>query len=123
MVTISHAAPYGIPDGAALTRAFFTDPNIDYVSPQLYSSGTESANDYTPNMGMAWTEYAQSKAQVVPSIVLASMYADAKAKFQGWGVNTAGYVQWASSGSAPPPSPPTPSPPTGADLRMHSACA
>ena len=44
---------------------------------------------------MSWSEYSASKAKVVPSIVQASMYADAKSHFQGWGVNTAGYIQWA----------------------------
>jgi hypothetical protein len=73
LVTISHAVPYGIGDGPTLMRAFFKDSNIDYMSPQLYTTGGEGANDFSATMGVQWAEYPNCKAKVVPSIVRAAM--------------------------------------------------
>ncbi len=95
MVTVSHSAPYGFLDSPDLMNAFFHDGNIDYLSPQLYTSGYETANDYTTTYGVQWTSYASAKAQVVPSIVRASMYSDAQQYFLSQGVTTDGYIQWA----------------------------
>lgn len=95
-VTVSHSAPYGISDAAVLMDSFLSSANIDYISPQLYTSGTESSNDYaiTSSSGYGWEHYANSQPAVVVSIVRASMYADAVSYFQGIGVSLAGYVQW-----------------------------
>lgn len=93
-VTVSHSAPYGIDDAATLMRSFFSNTNIDYLSPQLYTSGTESSNDFSTQAGVQWTEYAAAKAAVVPSIVRASMYTNAQQTFASYGVTTKGYIQW-----------------------------
>jgi hypothetical protein len=96
MVTISHSAPYGIKDAATLMNSFFPNSNIDYISPQLYTTGTEKVNDFTANGGVPWSAYASSncKAKVVPSIPAASMYSNAKTTFASFGVQTAGFIQW-----------------------------
>jgi len=94
LVTISHSCPYGISDGQALMRTFFTNRNIDYISPQLYSSGNEGANDYGTN-GFAWSNFVGMAPKMAPSIVTGSYYADAQRYFGNIGVTCQGYVQWA----------------------------
>ena len=97
LVTTSHSRPYGILDGSQLMTGFFSDSNIDYISPQLYTSGTEGANDFTA-VGTMWSEYATSKAKIVPSVVLGSRdFPTAQAYFANVGVTLAGYVQWAQT--------------------------
>jgi len=101
LVTVSHSAPYGINDKVQLMNALFADPNIDILSPQLYSSGTESSNDYTYS-GVPWSSYATTSAAIVPSIVSASMYADAQAFFldssrSGTSFAIQGFIQWKQS--------------------------
>lgn len=96
LVTTSHSRPYGITDGSQLMTGFFADSNIDYISPQLYTSGQEAANDFTA-IGTSWQEYATSKAKIVPSVILGSRdFSTARSYFStNFGVNIAGYVQWA----------------------------
>jgi len=93
LVTISHSAPYGINDAASLMSDFLSSTNIDYISPQLYTTGTETTNDYSNTT--SWNQYASSRAQVVPSIVTANLYSDAYNHFQSYGVTLHGYIQWA----------------------------
>lgn len=93
LVTISHSAPYGIADGAALMHGFFSDSNIDYISPQLYTTGKETSNDYA-DPALSWSAYADSKALIIPSIVSANLYDDAVAYFEQRGITLAGYIQW-----------------------------
>jgi hypothetical protein len=95
LATTSHSAPYGIDDAAALMSGFFGDANIDYLSPQLYSTGEETENEYNELQGVSWADYVGCEAKVVPSIVAGSMYSDAQSYFAGKGVATSGYVQWA----------------------------
>jgi len=95
LVTISHSAPYGISDAASLMSNFLSSSNIDYISPQLYTSGTETSNDYTTAAGVNWSSYASSVARVVPSIVTANLYSSAQSYFSSQGVSLQGYIQWA----------------------------
>jgi hypothetical protein len=95
LVTVSHSAPYGIPDAANLMRSFFPNSDINYLSPQLYSSGYETYNQYDTVAGVQWSEYASAKASVIPSIVTGSLYNDAASYFRSQGVTIDGYVQWA----------------------------
>jgi hypothetical protein len=96
LVTVSHSQPYDISDAATLMKAFFSDANIDYLSPQLYTTGNETANDYTA-IGTKWSQYATAKAKIIPSIVKASYYQDAVNYFATQGVQLAGFVQWSQS--------------------------
>eukprot|EP00798_Chlamydomonas_sp_ICE-L_P016845 gene16845-23125_t len=97
LVTVSHSAPYGIPDAAVLMRSFFPNTNIDIISPQMYTFGTEASNDYTTVGGVMWEEYAKSKAAVVPSIVRASMYGDLQTVLSSRGVVVQGFIQFAQN--------------------------
>lgn len=96
LVTVSHSAPYGISDAVALMQSFFANENIDCLSPQLYTSGSESSNDYADPL-LPWSAYKASKALIVPSIVKASYYSDAVTYFAGQGITLSGYIQWAKS--------------------------
>ena len=93
LVTVSHSRPYGIGDGNSLMDAFFVDKHIDFLSPQLYTTGKETSNDYTA-YGIKWSQYATAQAAVIPSIVKAEYYSDAVSYFKNQGVDLAGYVQW-----------------------------
>lgn len=97
LVTISHSAPYGISDARALMQSFFADANIDFLSPQLYTTGFETQNDYATSHDVTWDMYAAAKARVIPSIVNAGMYADAQAHFAQQGVTLSGFVQWSQA--------------------------
>jgi LysM repeat protein len=94
LVTVSHSAPYGISDASTLMQSFFANANIDYLSPQLYTTGKETANQYATSGGVTWSEYATAKAAVVPSIVDASLYQSAQNYFQQQGVTLSGFIQW-----------------------------
>ena len=94
LVTVSHSAPFGITDRATLMKSFFDNSDIDYLSPQLYRTGKESANNYATAKGVLWSGYAQSKAAVVPSLVKAAYYPDAREYFTQQGVKLSGYIQW-----------------------------
>lgn len=93
LVTVSHSSPFGIKDGVSLMHAFFQDGNIDYLSPQLYTTGKEKQNDYD-YAGIKWPEFANAKASIVPSIVTGAYYPSAVTKFKEWGVSLDGYIQW-----------------------------
>jgi hypothetical protein len=101
LVTISHSAPYGFTDAATLMNGFFPDSNIDFLSPQLYTTGTEGANDYSLTAGVSWSNWVNCKPKVIPSIVTGSYYGDAQKQFASYGIPTYGYVQWAQSVTLP----------------------
>jgi hypothetical protein len=94
LVTVSHSAPYAIPDAATLMASFFPNTDIDILSPQLYSSGYETANDFTANWAVAWTSWTAAKAAVVPSIVSYTFYSTAVSFFATYNIATQGYIQW-----------------------------
>ncbi len=95
-VTVSHSAPYGISDAPALMESFFENEDIDYLSPQLYTTGKETENDYDISQ-VPWKSYASAKAAIVPSIVQASFYESAQQYFANVGVVLKGFVQWSQS--------------------------
>ncbi|WP_163833784.1 LysM peptidoglycan-binding domain-containing protein [Spartinivicinus ruber] len=97
LVTVSHSAPYGISDAPQLMKSFFSSGNIDMLSPQLYTTGYETENDYAVSQGVQWSEYANAKAEVVVSIVKADMYQSAVQYLSNVGVDLKGYVVWAKS--------------------------
>ena len=93
LVSVPKSQPYGISDAETLMQSIIADPNVDYLSPQLYTNGTEPENDYY-FIGTPWTAYAASTARMVPSIVAASYYPDAVRYFAAQGITLTGYVQW-----------------------------
>ncbi|WP_445946280.1 hypothetical protein [Shewanella sp.] len=72
----------------------FGDENINYISPQLYTTGSEDGNDYDTSQGVIWKDYANCKAAVVPSIVKSEYYPSAQTYFEQQGVTLSGYIQW-----------------------------
>lgn len=95
-VTISHSAPYDISDRDTIMDAVLSSDYVDMVSPQLYTTGLETENDYTITSGYRWENYVNCKPAFVPSIVQASFYSDAQTYFSAIGIPTNGFVQWAA---------------------------
>lgn len=105
-VTTSHSAPYQCDspeDAIALVKAWVVDSNIDILSPQLYSSGQESAPEFAETascvtQGCTWDLYKGAKAVMAPTIVDVSQYAAVETYFQtNYGIATAGFFQWAQT--------------------------
>jgi hypothetical protein len=108
-------------------RSFFTDSNIDFLSPQLYTTGNEGSNDFTTSGGVAWSEYAGRHAKIVPAIVSGNYYENARATFAQNGVTTVGYVQWSQTQTYPAGGPVAPvsvpkSAPKSAPTGGNSGC-
>jgi len=96
LVTVSHSCPYGITDAVSLMNSFFANRDIDLLSPQLYTTGQETSNDYTA-LNVPWSAYAQAQAAIVPSLVRANLYPSAQSYFADQGVTLGGFVQWAQN--------------------------
>lgn len=103
IVSVSHSAPYDIDNGNpnesnALMKSILADPNVDIISPMLYSSGHESGNDYTPTNGTPWTDYQNTQAAIMPSILDPDWYADAESYFRThFNITLKGYIIWPRS--------------------------
>lgn len=94
LVTTSHSQPYGVGDAQQLMTDIINDVNVDFLSPQLYTSGEESTNDFKA-VGTPWSAYAKAHGRIVPAVCVGSRdYQGAKLYFQGQGVTLTGYVQW-----------------------------
>ncbi len=93
LVTTSHTLPYacktGPGQGMDLVNAWINDPNIDYISPQLYSN----TDDLEPT---DLSILKNSKAKIVPSVQLESDWD----KIQNLGIKPAGYIAWRRTGKA-----------------------
>lgn len=94
IVTVSHSAPYGINDAANIMDAILACDDVDYISPQLYTSGSEATNDYNITQGYGWEKYTAAKPFVIPSIVHRSYYEDARVFFSRKGIRVHGFIQW-----------------------------
>lgn len=107
-ITVSHSAPYSTDtpqDAADLVKAFVKDTNVNLMSPQLYSSGTETSPDFAVTSSCAavcgWDLYQDMHAAMkfVPSLAYANQYPAVEAHFAASGITTRGYFQWAQTGS------------------------
>lgn len=96
VVTVSHSAPYGFPDAHSVMNAVLQSRNVDYISPQLYTQGTEPANDYDISQGYRWENYVKraKNVKVIVSIVDRTYYADAQRFFGNLGIALSGFIQW-----------------------------
>ncbi len=82
IITTSHSAPYATDtpaDAVNYVKAWVQDTNIDYISPQLYSDGTELTPDFSEtgsckDAGCTWDLYKNAFALMIPSIVDESHY-------------------------------------------------
>ncbi|GMH80603.1 hypothetical protein TrST_g632 [Triparma strigata] len=104
VITTSHSAPYATdtPSVAVdLVKSWCSDPNVDVISPQLYSSGMEATpeTDETASCvdsGCTWDLYKDCLASFVPSIVDETHVAPMNSYFQSeQGMSTDGYLVWA----------------------------
>ena len=95
MVTTSHSAPvrYDTPPGAVVD-SWVANPDIDILSPQLYTSGKETSPEFDTSGGVAWSRWSGARAVILPSLVDGSHYAAAVAFFSSQGISVGGYVQW-----------------------------
>lgn len=94
-VTTSHSAPYGCSDGAELVKGWLQDTNLDFISPQLYTSGAEICADFEPNDQLSWDAWKSTAVKIVPSLPDASHYGLAYQWFQKGNLPLpVGYVQW-----------------------------
>jgi hypothetical protein len=103
-VTTSHSAPYQCDtpqDAVDIVKAWCADSNLDVISPQLYSSGSESAPELVPtnsckDAGCTFDLYTTCKAEIAPSIVEPSHYPATKEFFSTTVSRaTKGYFMWA----------------------------
>ena len=94
-VTTSHTAPYDCSNKVDLMNAFIPDTNIDYLSPQLYSSGMEKKPSFDWS-GVPFSAFKKLPAstKMVPSIVDAAQYPAVQAFFKNASLALDGYVQW-----------------------------
>ncbi len=97
LVSVSHSAPYGAPDAGYLMGCLLDDENVDFMSPQLYTNGDETENDYADTL-YPWVGYVGKKAALIPSIVTANLYPSAVDYFNGQNITLEGYIQWANIG-------------------------
>ena len=108
-ITSSHSAPYmtDTPQVAVdLVKSWAAHDQLDYLSPQLYSSGMEGApcllETYAcQSTGCTWDLYKGFKGKFIPSIVRPSHYEESQKFFsEKYGIETAGYIMWAQNGRA-----------------------
>jgi len=101
-VTTSHTAPYKSDtpqDAVDLVKSWVSDPNVDFLSPQLYSSGEEKAPDFAEtgncaSQGCTWQIWQGSHGTIVPSLANGSQYSAAESGLSKRGITIDGYVQW-----------------------------
>jgi len=101
-VTTSHSAPYQCDtpeDAVAFVKAWAADANIDILSPQLYSSGSEGSPEYAETnsckaAGCTWDLYKGAHAAIAPSIVDAAMNDEVHGYFDNLGISTVGFFEW-----------------------------
>jgi len=102
LVTTSHSAPYNCADSNPLMQSFFTSSDVDYISPQLYTSGGESAPDFDAGNGVKWSDWVGAKARFVPSLTCSTLknggYEKVQAYFSNINITSSGYIMWPSNG-------------------------
>lgn len=102
-VTTSHSAPYQTDspaDAVALVKAWVADPNIDFISPQLYSNGQEAAPELAITANCApecnWGLYRGARNAFMPSLVDQSHLPAVEAFFSNSShqIPVTGFFQW-----------------------------
>ena len=103
VVTTSHSAPYATDtpqDAVNYLKEWVQDPNIDILSPQLYSSGMETSPEFAETStcaaaGCKWDLYKQFKGTFAPSIVSYGQYPAVQNFFQhSYGIIPGGFIEW-----------------------------
>jgi hypothetical protein len=98
IVTISHAGPYGVSDATAVMNKVLASTNVDFVTPQLYTSGSETSLDYSVGAsGFPWSSWKSAKAKILLSIPQSSQWSCGYKWFMDQGFsssNVVGYIVW-----------------------------
>ncbi|KAI0558913.1 Glycoside hydrolase [Gracilaria domingensis] len=94
LVSVSHSSPYGFPDANTVMNAIISSNDVDFLSPQLYTTGVETSNDYTISNNYGWDNYRNSNAKILLSIPKANMYEDGEQFFASRSIITTGFIQW-----------------------------
>jgi hypothetical protein len=100
MVTTSHSAPTGVSLGdirVQLIKSWVKSPDVDIISPQLYTWGGEDVPDFNvtwPCDNCTWNLYKDSKGKFVPSVVDGTHMAAVKKWFDKENIKVSGYFQW-----------------------------
>ena len=77
-----------------LMTSFLSDPNVDYLSPQLYSNGNENPPQYNEN-GVKWSAWANSGKKIVASIPWCQQYEAVETWFSvNARITLSGFIQW-----------------------------
>jgi hypothetical protein len=102
LVTVSHSAPYGCQDPSALMTSFFSSDDVDYLSPQLYTSGNEPNPSFDAGNQVKWSDWTGSKARFVPSLGCLAVknggYKQTQDYFTKYNLTATGYIVWPSKG-------------------------
>lgn len=91
MVTVSRSAPYAVPDKAVLMDTILRSHHVDFISPQLYTQGTETFVDMAV-YGYPWSSFANGRPVFIPAITQASLYQSVIRNFEPHGVTPGGYI-------------------------------
>jgi hypothetical protein len=100
MVTTSHSAPTGVSLGdirVQLINSWVKSPDVDIISPQLYTWGGEDIPDFNvtwPCDNCTWNLYKGSKGKFMPSLVDGTHLKATKDWFKKENIEVAGYFQW-----------------------------
>ena len=105
-ITTSHNAPFATDDpqtAVDLVTQWLTDPNVDMISPQMYTSGNEdspvlatTSTCHSANPPCDWSAYQGTSKKIVPSIVDSTHLAAVTQFFSDKGIDTQNsFVQWA----------------------------
>ena len=68
--------------------------DVGYISPQLFTMGSEPSPDLQPTAGVGYELYKHAKPRFMPSIVSAEHTEDVKQFFAAMGVRVDGVIQW-----------------------------
>ena len=102
-VTVSKCAPYQADtpiDSVEFIKAWVKDENIDFMSPQLYTTGYEPEplfieTSFCKEAGCTWDLWRNAVPKVVPSIVGQEQYETVKEWFaKNYDIETAGFFEW-----------------------------
>jgi len=101
LVTVSHSGPYGCSDADVLMKSFFPNNDVDYFSPQLYTSGSEAEPNFDAGK-VTWGNWTGFKGRLVPSLGCPALKHGGLQKtkdfFSKYKLDVAGYIMWPSSG-------------------------
>ena len=89
-VTISHFAPYGMENAEDLVENWLQNSLIDYLIPQLYTTGYELSNDFT-NFNSA---FLSSVPKIAPAIVSEPLYSVTYETVTSKLPNSKGFFVW-----------------------------